>query len=74
MSTTRSGVGELLVRGPNVVAGYWQKSDAAAEAFAGGWLHTGDLARIDGDGLVHIVDRAKDMIGRGGENVYCVEV
>lgn len=73
MSTTRSGVGELLVRGPNVVAGYWQKSDAA-EAFAGGWLHTGDLARIDGDGLVHIVDRAKDMIGRGGENVYCVEV
>lgn len=70
----RSGVGELLVRGPNVVAGYWQKSDAAAEAFAGGWLHTGDLARIDGDGLVHIVDRAKDMIGRGGENVYCVEV
>jgi long-chain acyl-CoA synthetase len=67
-------VGELLVRGPNVVPGYWNKPDATAAAFAGGWLHTGDLARIDSDGLVYIVDRAKDMINRGGENVYCVEV
>jgi acyl-CoA synthetase (AMP-forming)/AMP-acid ligase II len=67
-------VGELLVRGPNVVAGYWNKPDATAAAFTGGWLHTGDLARIDADGLVYVVDRAKDMINRGGENVYCVEV
>jgi acyl-CoA synthetase (AMP-forming)/AMP-acid ligase II len=68
------GVGELLIRGPNVVAGYWNKPEATDEAFAGGWLRTGDIARIDEDGLVHIVDRAKDMINRGGENVYCVEV
>jgi acyl-CoA synthetase (AMP-forming)/AMP-acid ligase II len=67
-------VGELLVRGPNVVAGYWNKPDATAATFTGGWLHTGDLARIDAEGLVYIVDRAKDMINRGGENVYCVEV
>jgi long-chain acyl-CoA synthetase len=69
-----SGVGELLVRGPNVVAGYWNKPDATRETFAGGWLCSGDLARIDEDGLVYVVDRAKDMINRGGENVYCVEV
>ncbi|HST84207.1 MAG TPA: AMP-binding protein [Kineosporiaceae bacterium] len=69
-----SGVGELLIRGPNVVAGYWNKPDATAAAFVDGWLHTGDLARIDQAGLVYIVDRAKDMINRGGENVYCVEV
>jgi long-chain acyl-CoA synthetase len=68
------GVGELLIRGPNVVAGYWNKPDATAGTFVGGWLHSGDLARIDADGLVYIVDRAKDMINRGGENVYCVEV
>ena len=67
-------VGELLIRGPNVVAGYWNKPEATAAAFTNGWLHTGDLARIDADGLVYIVDRAKDMINRGGENVYCVEV
>jgi acyl-CoA synthetase (AMP-forming)/AMP-acid ligase II len=67
-------VGELLVRGPNVVAGYWNKPEATADTFADGWLRTGDLARIDSDGLVYIVDRAKDMINRGGENVYCVEV
>lgn len=70
----REGVGELLVRGPNVVAGYWNKPDATAATFTDGWLHTGDLARIDSQGLVYIVDRAKDMINRGGENVYCVEV
>jgi acyl-CoA synthetase (AMP-forming)/AMP-acid ligase II len=68
------GVGELLVRGPNVVAGYWNKPKATAETFADGWLRTGDIARIDETGLLHIVDRAKDMINRGGENVYCVEV
>jgi acyl-CoA synthetase (AMP-forming)/AMP-acid ligase II len=69
-----SGVGELLVRGPNVVSGYWNKPDATAETFTNGWLHSGDLARIDAQGLTYIVDRKKDMIDRGGENVYCVEV
>jgi long-chain acyl-CoA synthetase len=69
-----SGVGELLIRGPNVVAGYWQKEQQTAETFVDGWLHSGDLARIDDDGLVYIVDRKKDMINRGGENVYSVEV
>ncbi len=69
-----TGVGELLVRGPNVVQGYWRKPDATAETFVDGWLHTGDLARIDPDGLLYIVDRKKDMINRGGENVYSIEV
>lgn len=70
----QTGVGELLVRGPNVVKGYWNKPEAMAEAFVNGWLHTGDMARIDEEGFVQIVDRKKDMICRGGENVYCVEV
>ena len=69
-----TGVGELLVRGPNVVQGYWNKPEATAETFVDGWLHTGDLARIDDDGLLYIVDRKKDMINRGGENVYSIEV
>ncbi|MEB3371491.1 class I adenylate-forming enzyme family protein [Saccharopolyspora mangrovi] len=69
-----TGVGELLVRGPNVVAGYWNKPEATGSTFVDGWLHTGDLARIAGNGLVHLVDRAKDVINRGGENVYSVEV
>jgi acyl-CoA synthetase (AMP-forming)/AMP-acid ligase II len=69
-----TGVGELLIRGQNVVAGYWNQPEKTAETFVDGWLHTGDLARIDDEGLVQIVDRLKDMICRGGENVYCVEV
>jgi acyl-CoA synthetase (AMP-forming)/AMP-acid ligase II len=69
-----TGVGELLVRGANVVMGYWNKPEATTETFVDGWLHTGDMARIDDDGFVQIVDRKKDMICRGGENVYCVEV
>jgi acyl-CoA synthetase (AMP-forming)/AMP-acid ligase II len=68
------GTGELLIRGPNVVSGYWNKPEATAQAFADGWLYSGDLARIDDEGLVYLVDRRKDMINRGGENVYCVEV
>jgi len=68
------GVGELLIRGPNVVKGYWNKAEPTAQTFVDGWLHTGDLARIDEDGFVQIVDRKKDMVNRGGENVYCVEV
>lgn len=67
-------VGELWIRGPNVVRGYWRKPEATAAAFTDGWLHTGDLARIDDEGFVYIVDRAKDMLIRGGENIYCVEV
>ncbi len=67
-------VGELLIRGANVVAGYWRKPEATAETFADGWLRTGDLARLDPDGFLQIVDRKKDMVNRGGENVYCVEV
>ena len=67
-------VGELQVKGPNVVRGYWNKPDATAEAFADGWLRTGDLARIDAEGFITIVDRIKDMLIRGGENIYCVEV
>jgi long-chain acyl-CoA synthetase len=69
-----TGVGELLIRGQNVVAGYWNKPEQTAETFVDGWLHTGDLARVDDDGYVQIVDRKKDMVNRGGENVYCVEV
>ncbi|GII65401.1 fatty acid--CoA ligase [Sphaerisporangium krabiense] len=67
-------VGELCLRGPNVIAGYWNRPEATAETFAAGWLHTGDLARVDEEGYVYIVDRAKDMVIRGGENVYCAEV
>ncbi|MGH9301146.1 MAG: class I adenylate-forming enzyme family protein [Acidimicrobiales bacterium] len=67
-------VGELWIRGPNVVRGYWHKPEATAETFSHGWLHTGDVARLDELGFCYIVDRAKDMIIRGGENVYCVEV
>jgi len=66
--------GELLVRGPNVVQGYWAKPQETAQTFTDGWLHTGDVARVDDDGLLYIVDRKKDMINRGGENVYSIEV
>jgi len=69
-----SGVGQLLVRGPNIMRTYWNKPEATAQTIVDGWLRTGDLARIDSSGLTYIVDRAKDMINRGGENVYCVEV
>ena len=67
-------LGELWVKGPNVVRGYWHREEETARTFTQGWLHTGDIARIDPDGFVTIVDRAKDLIIRGGENVYCVEV
>ena len=70
----QTGMGELLVRGANVVQGYWNKPQATAETFVDGWLHTGDLARVDEEGLLYIVDRKKDMINRGGENVYSIEV
>ncbi len=67
-------VGELWVRGPNVMLGYWNRPDATAEALVDGWYRTGDLAREDEDGYFFMVDRAKDMIITGGENVYSVEV
>ncbi len=67
-------VGELWIKGPSVVSGYWNKPEATAASFTRGWLHTGDVARIDEEGYVYIVDRAKDMIIRGGENVYSVIV
>jgi long-chain acyl-CoA synthetase len=67
-------VGELWYKGPIVVRGYWQKPQATAETFVDGWVKTGDLARVDEEGFVYIVDRAKDMLIRGGENIYCVEV
>jgi long-chain acyl-CoA synthetase len=67
-------VGELWIKGPNIVKGYWNKPEATAETFTEGWVHTGDVARIDDEGFVYIVDRAKDMLIRGGENIYCVEI
>ena len=67
-------VGEIWIKGPNVVTGYWNKPEATAETFTDGWLHSGDLGRVDDEGFVYIVDRIKDMVIRGGENVYCVEV
>jgi long-chain acyl-CoA synthetase len=67
-------IGEIVVRGPTVMAGYWRRETETAAALAGGWLRTGDLARRDADGRVFIVDRAKDMIVTGAENVYSVEV
>ena len=67
-------VGELYGRGPNVVIGYWNKPEATAQTFIDGWVRTGDLARIDEEGFCFIIDRAKDMLIRGGENIYCIEV
>jgi acyl-CoA synthetase (AMP-forming)/AMP-acid ligase II len=67
-------VGELCVRGSVVIKGYLNRPEATASAIRDGWFHTGDIARIDDDGFVYIVDRAKDMVLRGGENVYCSEV
>ncbi|WP_183986640.1 class I adenylate-forming enzyme family protein [Sphingomonas jinjuensis] len=67
-------IGELWARGPMIVKGYWNKPEATAETFVDGWVRTGDLARIDEEGFVFIVDRAKDMVLRGGENIYSIEV
>ena len=69
-----SGVGELCVRGSVVIKGYLNRREATAEAIQDGWFRTGDIATIDEDGYVFIVDRAKDMVLRGGENIYCSEV
>jgi long-chain acyl-CoA synthetase len=66
--------GELLVRGAQVIRGYLNRPEATAESIENGWLHTGDVARVDNDGFLYIVDRIKDMVLRGGENIYCAEV
>ena len=67
-------VGEIVYRAPTLMAGYWNNPEATAEAFAGGWFHSGDLVRSDDEGYIWVVDRKKDMIISGGENIYCAEV
>jgi len=67
-------LGELWVRGSSVIKGYINRPEATAESITDGWLHTGDIARIDEHGFIYIVDRKKDMVLRGGENIYCAEV
>jgi long-chain acyl-CoA synthetase len=67
-------VGELWFRGPNLIRGYWNKPEATAQTLVDGWLRTGDIGRIDDEGFVYVQDRAKDMVLRAGENVYCAEV
>ncbi|MCV5111719.1 AMP-binding protein, partial [Escherichia coli] len=61
-------VGEIVYRGPTMMKGYWQNPQGTADAFAGGWFHSGDLVRQDEEGFLYVVDRAKDMIISGGEN------
>jgi long-chain acyl-CoA synthetase len=68
------GVGEIWFGGPHLIRGYWNRPDATAETIVDGWLRTGDLGRIDEEGFVYVQDRLKDIILRGGENVYCGEV
>ena len=67
-------VGELWASGPMIVAGYWNRPEATAQTFVNGWVRTGDLAKLDEEGFCTIVDRAKDVIIRGGENIYSIEV
>jgi acyl-CoA synthetase (AMP-forming)/AMP-acid ligase II len=67
-------IGEIWIRGPNVIPGYWGNDEATQESFGGGWFRTGDLGFRDQEGFYHVVDRKKDVIIRGGENVYCAEV
>jgi acyl-CoA synthetase (AMP-forming)/AMP-acid ligase II len=67
-------VGELCFRSPQVARGYWKDPGATKAAFADGWFRTGDLGYVDPDGYVYVVDRLKDVVIRGGENVYCAEV
>jgi long-chain acyl-CoA synthetase len=67
-------VGELCFRGPNLIRGYWNKPEATADTIVDGWLRSGDLGRVDEEGFVFVEDRLKDMVLRGGENIYCAEV
>ncbi len=66
--------GQLWMRGPNLIRGYWNRPDATAETIVDGWLASGDIGRVDADGFVYVSDRVKDMVLRGGENIYCAEV
>jgi acyl-CoA synthetase (AMP-forming)/AMP-acid ligase II len=66
--------GELCMRSPQVVKGYWNDEAATKASFQDGWFHSGDVGFIDAEGFVHVVDRIKDVVIRGGENVYCLEV
>ena len=70
----RGEVGEIWFRGPNLIRGYWNRPEATAETIVAGWLRSGDLGRMDEEGFVYVEDRAKDMVLRAGENVYCAEV
>jgi long-chain acyl-CoA synthetase len=70
----RGEIGELWIRGPNVARGYWNQPEATAATFGDGWLRTGDIARIDDEGFITIVDRAKDVVIRAGENIYCAQL
>jgi long-chain acyl-CoA synthetase len=67
-------IGEIWIKGPIVMPGYWNEPEATAETITDGWLHSGDIGHLDDDGFLYVTDRAKDMIIRGGENVYCVEI
>ena len=67
-------VGEVIARGPNVMKGYWNRPEITAEVLRGGWMHTGDLGAMDEEGFLYILDRKKDMIKTGSENVYSPEV
>ena len=67
-------IGELWASGPNTAVGYWEKPEATAETFVEGWVKTGDIGYLDAEGFCYILDRAKDMLIRGGENIYCIEV
>jgi acyl-CoA synthetase (AMP-forming)/AMP-acid ligase II len=67
-------VGEICARSPQVVKGYWNDDEATAASFRDGWFHSGDIGFVDADGFLHVVDRMKDVVIRGGENVYCTEV
>ena len=70
----RAPVGQILARGGHVMQGYWNKPEATEEALKGGWMHTGDAGYLDARGYLFVVDRVKDMVISGGENVYSVEV
>jgi long-chain acyl-CoA synthetase len=67
-------LGEIWFKGPNLIRGYWGKPDATADTIVNGWLRSGDIGRLDDEGFIYVVDRAKDMVLRAGENVYCAEV
>jgi long-chain acyl-CoA synthetase len=66
--------GEIWFKGPNLIRGYWNRPDATAETIVDGWLRSGDIGRVDAEGFVYVEDRAKDMVLRAGENIYCAEV